>query len=342
MAEFAEDRAKKVNKRNWVSLVPYGLNQQHPNNYRDILDSVWENRDSLGYAFRILSDGCCDGCSLGTSGMHDWTMKGIHLCAVRLQLLRFNTMPAMDAHLFEDARRLRGLSERKLRKLGRLPAPMVRRKGDKGFRVVSWDEAIGLVAVRLARDRSQAPGLVSDLSRAYQRGLLRAPEGRALHRHQSRRYQRPHLPRAQHRRPERHGRLCRNHLLLLRLDRRRSGRSGRHEPGQQSAGRHQVSALRQKGRNQGFRRQSLSRAGAGPLLDSFGHRERAVRHQDRRRPLPDSPRRRHRVLLRRAQAPNRERLDRPRRSSPGAPSDGARPRPRCAASPGRRWRAARD
>ncbi len=83
-------------KRNWVSLVPYGLNQQHPNAYKDILDTLWENRDNLGYAWRILSDGCCDGCSLGTSGMHDWTMKGIHLCAVRLQLLRLNTMPAMD------------------------------------------------------------------------------------------------------------------------------------------------------------------------------------------------------------------------------------------------------
>ena len=57
---------------------------------------IWENRDNLDYAFRILRDGCCDGCSLGTSGMHDWTMKGIHLCAVRLQLLRLNTMPAMD------------------------------------------------------------------------------------------------------------------------------------------------------------------------------------------------------------------------------------------------------
>src|ERR1039458_2038528 len=85
MAEFADDKARKVSKRNWVSLVPYGLNQQHPNNYRDILESVWENRDNLGYALRILQDGCCDGCSLGTSGMHDWTMKGIHLCAVRLQ-----------------------------------------------------------------------------------------------------------------------------------------------------------------------------------------------------------------------------------------------------------------
>ncbi len=149
MSEFAEDKAKKVNKRNWVSLVPYGINQQHPNNYRDILDSVWENRDNLDYAFRILRDGCCDGCSLGTSGMHDWTMKGIHLCAVRLQLLRLNTMPAMDARRFEDAGQLRGLSERQLRKLGRLPMPMVRRKGDKGFQPISWDDASTLIASKL-------------------------------------------------------------------------------------------------------------------------------------------------------------------------------------------------
>ena len=76
--------------RDWVSLVPYGLNQQHPNNYKDILEAIWENRDSLRHAWRILNDGCCDGCALGTSGMHDWTMKGIHLCAVRLQLMRLH------------------------------------------------------------------------------------------------------------------------------------------------------------------------------------------------------------------------------------------------------------
>jgi molybdopterin-dependent oxidoreductase alpha subunit len=142
MAESVNPRESRGLKRNWVSLVPYGLNEQHPNNYKDILQSVWENRDNLGYAFRILNDGCCDGCSLGTSGMHDWTMKGIHLCSVRLQLLRLNTMPAMDAHLFADAAALGNLSERELRKLGRLPAPMVRRKGERGFQSVTWEQAI--------------------------------------------------------------------------------------------------------------------------------------------------------------------------------------------------------
>jgi molybdopterin-dependent oxidoreductase alpha subunit len=138
MAEKAPRRAP--NRR--VSLVPYGLNEQHPNHYKDILKVVWENRDHLGYAFRILRDGCCDGCSLGTSGMHDWTMDGIHLCNLRLQLLRLNTMPAMDASILEDVAAVRGMTEKQLRKLGRLPYPMIRRKGDKGFRRMSWEEAL--------------------------------------------------------------------------------------------------------------------------------------------------------------------------------------------------------
>ena len=138
--------ANNSNGRNWVSLIPYGLNEQHPNNYKDIVDAVMENRDKLGYAWRILRDGCCDGCSLGTTGMHDWTMKGVHLCAVRLQLMRFNTMPAMNWRLLEDVAPLKSRTEKQLRKLGRLAVPMIRRKGEKGFRRVTWDEALDTVA----------------------------------------------------------------------------------------------------------------------------------------------------------------------------------------------------
>jgi len=132
--------------KDWVSLIPYGLNEQHPNAYADIAQTIWENRDNLSYAWRILNDGCCDGCSLGTSGMHDWTMDGIHLCAVRLKLLRLNTMPAMDWQRLEDVEVLRKTPGRDLGKLGRLSVPMVRRRGEKGFRRVSWDDAITLAA----------------------------------------------------------------------------------------------------------------------------------------------------------------------------------------------------
>src|ERR1700674_247792 len=135
--------------RQLVSIVPFGMNHQHPRAYRSMLASIWENRDNLLYMHRILRDGCCDGCALGTSGVHDWTMEGVHLCAVRLQLMRLNTMPAMDWRLLEDVPSLRRMSNRQLRKLGRLCVPMARQKGDKGFRRISWEDAIDLTAKRL-------------------------------------------------------------------------------------------------------------------------------------------------------------------------------------------------
>ena len=141
--------ANALARRNWVSLVPYGVHQQHPNNYKDILESLWENRDNLSYAYRILRDGCCDGCALGTSGMHDWTMEGIHLCAVRLKLLRLNTAPGMDWPLLEDIQQVAGFTDEQLRKLGRLSVPMVRRRGEAGFRRISWDTATDLIASQL-------------------------------------------------------------------------------------------------------------------------------------------------------------------------------------------------
>ncbi|MGH7337353.1 MAG: FdhF/YdeP family oxidoreductase, partial [Myxococcota bacterium] len=128
--------------RNWASFVPAGLNAQKPNHYLEMLRVAWENRDELPYAWRILRDGVCDGCALGTSGMRDWTLDGTHLCMVRLELMRLNTAPALDVAQLGDAAALASLSSAELRGLGRLPEPMVRRRGDRGFRPIAWDEAL--------------------------------------------------------------------------------------------------------------------------------------------------------------------------------------------------------
>ena len=71
----------------WVSLVPYGIGRTKPNQYLEILRTVWDNRHDLPYAWRILSRGVCDGCALGVAGFRDWTMEGVHLCTTRLDLL---------------------------------------------------------------------------------------------------------------------------------------------------------------------------------------------------------------------------------------------------------------
>jgi molybdopterin-dependent oxidoreductase alpha subunit len=134
---------------NWASWKPFGIGEEHPNNFAEVGRAIWDNRDRAGYAWRILNQGVCDGCALGTKGMRDWTIDGIHLCNVRLRLLRLNTMPGMDGAMLGDVAALRRLSGAELRELGRLPYPMLRRAGEPGFTRIGWDEALALVAEQI-------------------------------------------------------------------------------------------------------------------------------------------------------------------------------------------------
>ncbi len=133
----------------WAGWMPNGMGQVKPNHYLEMAKVVWANRRELPFAWRILNDGVCDGCALGTTGLHDFTMDGVHLCTVRLNLLPLNTMPALDVNLLRDVDSLRRRTSRELRDLGRLPYPMVRQRGDEGFGRVSWDQALGLIAERV-------------------------------------------------------------------------------------------------------------------------------------------------------------------------------------------------
>jgi len=138
-----------VQPRLWASWKPFGIGERRPNNYLEIARAAWENRDRPRYAWRILRHGVCDGCALGTYGMRDWTLKGIHLCNVRLRLLRLNTQPELDPRALADAGSLEGLSSRALRELGRLPAPMLRRRGEPGFTGIGWDAAYDVICRRI-------------------------------------------------------------------------------------------------------------------------------------------------------------------------------------------------
>jgi molybdopterin-dependent oxidoreductase alpha subunit len=139
----------------WASPKPFGIGEQHPNNFWEVFRAIWENRDSLDYAYRILDQGVCDGCSLGTSGMKDWTITGQHLCNIRLRLLRLNTLPASDGKLLENVIALQSKRSRDLRDLGRIPYPMIRRRGERGFRRISWEEALALIAGKIKASRPE-------------------------------------------------------------------------------------------------------------------------------------------------------------------------------------------
>ena len=106
------------------SPVPFGIGEIKPHHYLDMLRVIWQNRDNLGYAWRVLTKGVCDGCALGTSGLRDWTIEGTHLCMVRLELLRLNTMGALEPSLLSDVSRLEGKTSKELLEMGRLGYPM--------------------------------------------------------------------------------------------------------------------------------------------------------------------------------------------------------------------------
>ena len=141
---------KRPTPSNWASWKPFGIGETHPNNFYEVFRAGWENRDNAAYAWRILKHGCCDGCALGTKGLHDWTLEGTHLCNVRLRLLRLNTMGPLDPAPLGDVTALEGRSAGELRELGRLPFPMLRRAGEPGFARIGWEEALNLAAARIA------------------------------------------------------------------------------------------------------------------------------------------------------------------------------------------------
>jgi molybdopterin-dependent oxidoreductase alpha subunit len=127
-------------------LIPFGLvGQTKPQHYREMLGVIWENRKEIPYAWNVLNHGVCDGCSLGPYGLRDNVLNGTHLCMTRLKLLKLNTMAALDMAVMSDVDRLRRMEPEQLRSLGRLPYPMIRRKGERGFSRVSWNDALDLV-----------------------------------------------------------------------------------------------------------------------------------------------------------------------------------------------------
>ena len=130
-------------------MTIFGIGRQKPHHYLEMAKIAWENRDELPFSWRILNDGVCDGCALGTSGLSDWTIPGTHLCMVRLELMRLNTAPALDPSVLADVSPLTTRSSADLRALGRLPEPMLRRAGERGFAPITWDHALERLATEL-------------------------------------------------------------------------------------------------------------------------------------------------------------------------------------------------
>lgn len=133
----------------WVSLAPNGLGHTKPNHLAEMVRVAVNVRRTPRKAWRILSEGVCDGCALGVAGFHDWTLDGIHLCTTRLKLLEVNCAEPFDHSVLSDVSWLAKRSGTELREMGRLAFPMRRRRGEKGFRRIDWDEALDAVAAAI-------------------------------------------------------------------------------------------------------------------------------------------------------------------------------------------------
>jgi molybdopterin-dependent oxidoreductase alpha subunit len=131
-------------------LLPFGPRRHpRPRPFVEMAQVLWENRDNLPYAWRILNHGVCDGCSLGPRGLRDDVIEGVHLCMTRLRLLRLNTMGAIPEERLHDLSALRAVGNPELHRLGRLPFPMIHRAGSDRLHRLSWDEALGIIAEEL-------------------------------------------------------------------------------------------------------------------------------------------------------------------------------------------------
>lgn len=130
----------------WAAWSPNGMAHQKPRHFKDMFRIALRQAPEAAYTLKVLTQGVCDGCALGVAGLKDWTLDGPHLCTTRLELLEFNTMGAFAPSRLSDLSRFDGWSGKQLREMGRLGFPMRRRRGEPGFRRITWTEALDAVA----------------------------------------------------------------------------------------------------------------------------------------------------------------------------------------------------
>ena len=250
--------------------------------------------------------GVCDGCALGVAGLHDWTIDGVHLCMTRLNLLRLNTMPALDVRRLADVERAAPAAQRRAARAR--PAAGSAAARARRPRLPAHHLGRGLRAHRRAHPRQRAAPhrLLPDRARRHQRDVLRRAEGRALPRHQQHRQRRAPLPLALDRRDEARRSAspprtcsyrdwCGTDLIIF------FGSNPANDQPVTMKYLHEAKRLGTKV----VLVNPLPRAGHGALLGAVDAAQRAVRHRHRRLLVRRRAGRRHRLPLRRDQDPAR-------------------------------------
>ena len=245
---------------------------------------------------------CATGARSGSPASTTGRISGVHLCTTRLNLLRVNTMGALDPAVLADVDAT--AVRRPVRSSATSAGSRTRWCGARASAaspVSRWDEALDLVADRIRASAPQPPRGLPHRARHHQRDVLRRAEGHALPRHQQHRQRGARLSRAVDHHAEARDRRRRDHLLVHRRHRERPDRAVRRQRRQCAAGVHEVPVPGAQARRQGRGGEPDARAGPRPLLGAEQRRERDVRHEDDRRVLRREHRRRRRVRQRRAE-----------------------------------------
>lgn len=139
--------------------VPFGLMQPNkPRHFRAIVKTLRDNAGQLGDAWRVLN-GPCNGCAVQTDGLRDEVMPDSpHLCLVRLGLIEETLRKPFEPAAFADVGKLAELRNEDIEHMGRIPAPMLRRHGERGFRPLSFEAAYDLAAEWVRRSRGDRSG----------------------------------------------------------------------------------------------------------------------------------------------------------------------------------------
>ena len=219
--------------RGWVSLVAARPRSSEAGPLPDMLRVAWDNRDELPFAWRILRDGVCDGCALGTSGFAtgrsgDAPLHGAARAAAAQH--RAGARSAVGSPTWyrcaspdvEAAARARPAAG----------ADACAARGEPGFTVIAWDEALDMRRRAPSRASTRARRVLSDLARHHQRVYYVAQKAARAATAPTRRQLGAPVPRGLDGGDEERARPRRLDLQLRRLDRAptSSSSSGRTRP----------------------------------------------------------------------------------------------------------------
>lgn len=138
---------------------PFGLlHANKPRHFRAIFDTIRDNAGQLGDAWRVLH-GPCNGCAVQTDGLRDDVMPDSpHFCLVRLGLIEEVLRRPFDPARFADVDKLADLRNEDIEHLGRIPVPMLRRRGERGFSPIGFEAAYDLAAAWIRTHRGDRSG----------------------------------------------------------------------------------------------------------------------------------------------------------------------------------------